>query len=287
MREILEDAGFGAVESTPHETTVRAPASAVADRSSVAADGRAARARGRGGCACSSATSGASPSGPTLRVPLAFRCLRGGQRSSLMAGYSGTPLPKKLGITEGSTLALVAAPPGDFVPLPTGVTVKRQARGSADVVVAFFTERRELERRIGALGDMIFPDGGLWVAWPKRALRRGHDGDRRRRTRRCVPLGLVDNKVCAIDDTWSGLRVVWRRERREPVPADGAGRTRAIRRSPSPRQRPDPEVDLADDGRFAHGTPVAAVAGFGPIVTHHEDVSGGDPVGMVQRVGRP
>jgi hypothetical protein len=131
-----------------------------------------------------------------------------------MAGYSGTPLPKKLGIREGSTVALVGAPPGVIDGLPPGVTVKRQARGSADVVVAFFTERREFERRVEALGRMIFPDGGLWVAWPKRAsgveTTMGEDVVRQV----ALPLGLVDNKVCAIDATWSGLRVVWRRERR-------------------------------------------------------------------------
>jgi hypothetical protein len=131
-----------------------------------------------------------------------------------MAGYSGTPLPKKLGIREGSTLALLGAPPGLIDGLPPGVTVKRQARGSADVVVAFFTERREFERRVEALGRMIFPDGGLWVAWPKRAsgveTTMGEDVVRQV----ALPLGLVDNKVCAIDATWSGLRVVWRRERR-------------------------------------------------------------------------
>ena len=131
-----------------------------------------------------------------------------------MAGYSGTPLPKKLGIIEGSTLALVAAPPGVFDGLPPGVTVKRQARGSADVVVAFFTQRREFERRIDALAGMIFPSGGLWIAWPKRSsgvkTTMGEDVVREV----ALPLGLVDNKVCAIDETWSGFRVVWRHERR-------------------------------------------------------------------------
>ncbi len=131
-----------------------------------------------------------------------------------MPGYSGTPLPKKLEITEGSTLALVAAPTGIIDGLPRGVTVKRQARGSADVVVAFFTERRELERRIDALGTMIFPDGGLWVAWPKRASGMATTVTEDVVRAVALPLGLVDNKVCAIDETWSGLRVVWRRERR-------------------------------------------------------------------------
>ena len=131
-----------------------------------------------------------------------------------MAGYSGTPLPKKLGIVEGSTVALIDAPPGVVEGLPPGVTVKRQARGAADVVVSFFTRRRDFERRIDSLGKMIFPAGGLWVAWPKRAS--GQETDMHEGVVRevALPLGLVDNKVCAIDETWTGLRVVWRRERR-------------------------------------------------------------------------
>jgi hypothetical protein len=131
-----------------------------------------------------------------------------------VAGYSGTPLAKKLGIGEGSTLALIDAPPGVVEGLPPGVTVTRQARGTADVVVAFFTQRRQFERRIEALGRMVFPSGGLWVAWPKRASgveTTMHDGVVREVA---LPLGLVDNKVCAIDETWSGLRLVWRRQHR-------------------------------------------------------------------------
>jgi hypothetical protein len=131
-----------------------------------------------------------------------------------VAGYSGTPLPKKLGIAEGSSLALINAPQGVVDGLPAGVTVKRQARGTADVVVAFFTKRRDFERRIEALAKMIFPAGGLWVAWPKRASGRETDMHEGVVREVALPLGLVDNKVCAIDDTWTGLRVVWRRERR-------------------------------------------------------------------------
>jgi hypothetical protein len=131
-----------------------------------------------------------------------------------MAGYSGTPLPKKLGIAEGSAVALVGAPPGVIGELPSGVTVKRQARGKADVVVAFFTDRGDLERRIEALSRMIFPAGGLWVAWPKRASGLPTTVDENVVRAVALPLGLVDNKVCAIDPTWSGLRVVWRLDRR-------------------------------------------------------------------------
>jgi hypothetical protein len=129
-------------------------------------------------------------------------------------GYSGTPLVQKLGIRAGSTLALVGEPDGVIAPLPDGVTVKRRARGGADVVVAFFTDRAAFERRVGSLSKMIFPDGGLWVAWPKRSSGVATTMDEDVVREVGLPLGLVDNKVCAIDDTWSGLRLVWRRERR-------------------------------------------------------------------------
>jgi hypothetical protein len=131
-----------------------------------------------------------------------------------MVGYGGTPLLKKLGIVEGCSLVLIDSPSGVIEGLPPDVSVKRQARGTADVVVAFFTHRRDFERRIGSLSKMIFPSGGLWVAWPKRAS--GVETDMREGVLRevALPLGLVDNKVCAIDETWTGMRVVWRRERR-------------------------------------------------------------------------
>jgi hypothetical protein len=129
-------------------------------------------------------------------------------------GYSGTPLLKKLGVKDGSTLVVLGEPPGVIGEVPASVTVRRQARGAADVVVAFFTRRQDLERRIGTLSKMIYPDGGLWVAWPKRAS--GVETTVTDHVLReiALPLGLVDNKVCAIDATWTGTRVVWRRERR-------------------------------------------------------------------------
>jgi len=130
------------------------------------------------------------------------------------AGYSGTPLAQKLGIKDGSTVALLGEPAGTVAPLPEGVTVKRQARGEADVVVAFFTDRAAFGRRLAALSEMIFPDGGLWVAWPKRSSGVTTTMDEHVVRELALPLGLVDNKVCAIDGTWSALRVVWRKERR-------------------------------------------------------------------------
>lgn len=134
------------------------------------------------------------------------------------AGYSGTPLARKLGIHEGSAVVLVGAPPGwSVADLPDGVTVARPRRprpSSADVVVAFFRERRMLERAVAGLGDAVFPDGALWAAWPRRAA--GHKSDITDDAVRAaaLPLGLVDVKVAALDDDWSGLKLVWRKERR-------------------------------------------------------------------------
>jgi len=134
-----------------------------------------------------------------------------------MAGYSGTPLAKKLGIKDEQRLALIDAPEGfdtTLGPLPDAVEVRRSARGHADVVVFFTKRRADLERRFPALARAIFPDGGLWVAWPKRASRVATDMTEDVVREVALPAGLVDNKVCAIDETWSGLRVVHRREHR-------------------------------------------------------------------------
>ena len=133
------------------------------------------------------------------------------------AGYSGTPLIRKLGIEDEQRLAFLNAP-DDFAAtvgeLPESAQLRAGARGKLDVIVLFVTRRAELGRRIKALGRSIHPDGALWVAWPKRAS--GVETDMTEDVVRelALPLGLVDNKVCAIDDTWSGLRVVWRKERR-------------------------------------------------------------------------
>jgi hypothetical protein len=103
------------------------------------------------------------------------------------------------------------------------VALRTRASGTADVVVSFHTERAHLEARVEALVRTLDVDGGLWIAWPKRAS--GVPTDITEDTVREVflPLGLVDNKVCAIDDTWSGLRVVWRKELRAERRAQRAG----------------------------------------------------------------
>jgi len=134
-----------------------------------------------------------------------------------VAGYSGTPLPRKLGIKEGSRVALLGAPEGfdsTLGELPAGVEPRTQARGSFDVVVLFTTSRAELERRLDVLTRAIHPAGGLWVAWPKRASKVPTDLDENAVRDVALPKGLVDNKVAAIDDTWSGLRLVIRKENR-------------------------------------------------------------------------
>jgi hypothetical protein len=147
------------------------------------------------------------------------------------AGYSGTPLPKKLAIKAGDRVALLREPNGfreTLGELPGGAKVTTRASvprnspsgGTLDVMVAFFTRRAELEKRLPKLMDALDVDGGLWISWPKRSS--GVETDITEDTLREVglPLGLVDNKVCAIDETWSGLRLVFRRENRDAVRAE-------------------------------------------------------------------
>jgi hypothetical protein len=133
------------------------------------------------------------------------------------AGYSRTPLAKKLGIGDDTRVAVVDEPEGFrdlLAPVPPNVAFRTSLRGKVDVVVLFVTRRAELERRVTAAGRAIFPDGGFWVAWPKKASGVATDITEDTVREVALPLGLVDNKVCAVDDIWSGLRVVWRKERR-------------------------------------------------------------------------
>ena len=130
-----------------------------------------------------------------------------------MAGYSGTPLAKKLGIMEGHRLAFPNEPGGFRAllgELPDGAVVRDRARGPLDVIVFFTKSRAELERRLPALRRAMDRAAGLWIAWPKRAS--GVETDVTEDVARELGLAnkLVDNKVCAIDDTWSGLRLVIR-----------------------------------------------------------------------------
>ncbi len=130
-----------------------------------------------------------------------------------MAGYSGTPLVKKLGINDGAMVALLAAPANfaqTLAPLPDGVEVREQARGKLDVIVFFATRERELARRFPVMARALQPAGGLWVAWPKKASCVATDLTFDPVQQTGLDCGLVDNKVCAIDETWSALRFVYR-----------------------------------------------------------------------------
>ena len=130
-----------------------------------------------------------------------------------MAGYSGTPLVKKLGIKDGASVALLAAPANfarTLTPLPEGVEVREQARGKLDVIVFFATRERELARRFPVMARALQPAGGLWVAWPKKASCVATDLTFDPVQQTGLDCGLVDNKVCAIDETWSALRFVHR-----------------------------------------------------------------------------
>jgi len=127
------------------------------------------------------------------------------------AGYSGTPLPTKLGIKPGHRVLLAAAPAGfDLGSLP-GVEVHSRAGSAAyDVVLLFVTRRRDLLARLDGLRARLTPAGSLWVVWPKRASGVPSDLDENVLREVVLPTGMVDTKVCAVDSTWSGLRFVVR-----------------------------------------------------------------------------
>ena len=130
-----------------------------------------------------------------------------------MAGYSGTPLVQKIGIKPGHRLILRNHPSNflrDLGKLPDDVVAGERLSGAADVVV-FFTDRRAaLEKDFPVLAGKLRPDGMLWIAWPKRASGKATDLDENLVRDTGLGFGLVDVKVCAIDETWSGLKFVIR-----------------------------------------------------------------------------
>jgi hypothetical protein len=136
----------------------------------------------------------------------------------MTVGYSGTPLQKKLGIKAGMSIALLNAPPDiDTVlgELPDGVTTSRRLTGHRDLVLIFITRQVDLASRLASLTAAIAPNGMIWVAWPKRASK--IDTDMTEDVIRDIVLpssGLVDVKVCAIDQVWSGLKLVIRKTAR-------------------------------------------------------------------------
>jgi hypothetical protein len=135
----------------------------------------------------------------------------------MTAGYSGTPLARKLGIGAGTLVAVVDGPADlDRLldPLPDGASLSGRLPDPAGVVLLFVTSRAALDQHLPAAVEAVFPDGAVWAAWPKRASKVPTDMTEQAVRDAALPMGLVDNKVAAISDVWSGLRLVWRKENR-------------------------------------------------------------------------
>lgn len=131
------------------------------------------------------------------------------------AGYSVTPLAKKLGVKEGQRVCLVGAPDGWLVAeVSKSVDLRTRIVARADLVVLFCADSAALARRVSKAADAIFPNGAVWVSWPRKAAGHSSDLDENGIRARCLPMGLVDVKVAALSEDWSGLKLVWRKDRR-------------------------------------------------------------------------
>ncbi|HEV7425810.1 MAG TPA: DUF3052 domain-containing protein [Thermoanaerobaculia bacterium] len=134
-----------------------------------------------------------------------------------MAGYSGTPLAKKLGISAGCK-AFADGAPSDYAmlldPLPEGVTFVKNLTTSVDVIHLFTKSAAELDSRLRRWRDTIRNDAAIWISWPKKASKVATDITEDVIRDIALPMGFVDVKVCAVDDTWSGLKLVIRKELR-------------------------------------------------------------------------
>lgn len=135
-----------------------------------------------------------------------------------MAGYSGTPLPDKLGIKSGHTVCAIGSPKayGKIVaPIPDEVTLTSRISNQADIIHVFSTSRIELERILQRAVASMQPDAVIWISWPKKSSKVTTDITEDTVRKIALPLGLVDVKVCAVDDVWSGLKLVIRKELRK------------------------------------------------------------------------
>ena len=131
--------------------------------------------------------------------------------SSFVEPPSNTPLSTRLGIIPGTTLVVLHAPPSLSLEIPPDVVITHRTRNHANVVITFATNRDALANELAKLSQMIYPAGGLWIAWPKKSVGIASTVSDDVVRELALPMGLVDNKVCAIDATWTGLRLVWRR----------------------------------------------------------------------------
>ena len=156
------------------------------------------------------------------------------------SGYSGTPLPRKLGIGAGCRLYLHAAPanyPSLVAPLPEGVQVVARIGSDTDVIHLFATRRGELARALHECRAAMRDAAAIWVSWPKKSSGLASELTEDTIRELALPLQLVDVKVCAVDETWSGLKLVVRREARAaPLrrPTTRLKGTTAARRAPRP-----------------------------------------------------
>jgi hypothetical protein len=142
----------------------------------------------------------------------------GGENNRMTAGYSGTPLAKKLGIKPGTVLLPVHAPTNYLAlinPLPENVTVRRIVIEDLDLIHLFTKTRAELIELLDLYKSKIKQSGAIWVSWPKKTSRIPSEITEDTVREIALPLGLVDIKVCAVDDTWSGLKLVIRKENRK------------------------------------------------------------------------
>jgi len=133
---------------------------------------------------------------------------------AVTAGYSGTPLAKKLGIEPGTVVHSIGAPThyrSLLEPLPEGVTFAPRRTGRVDLIHLFVTSRARLAHNLPAIRNTMRPDAAVWVSWPKRASGVATDVTETVVRELALPLGLVDVKVCAVDEVWSGLRLVVRK----------------------------------------------------------------------------
>ena len=138
-------------------------------------------------------------------------------RKTPAAGYSGTPLFQKLGVKAGTTIHLIGAPPGYrklLAPLPEGVMFATRLSAATDIVHIFSTKRAGLGKALAAVRKQMRPDAMVWVSWPKKTSRVATDLTEDIIRELALPLGLVDVKVCAVDEVWSGLKLVVRKELR-------------------------------------------------------------------------
>lgn len=134
-----------------------------------------------------------------------------------MAGYSGTPLSKKLGIKPGSRLYAAGAPSNYaklLAPLPDGVEIVSRMPAFLEFAHLFATRRADLATKLRSTLAKLKPDGTIWVSWPKKASKVATDITEDTIREVALPLGLVDVKVCAVDEIWSGLKLVIRKENR-------------------------------------------------------------------------